>query len=566
MARKRDPESSRDRLPPPPRMTGVGMSQMALFAGFIAVLMAFFGIYMASSATDANVQKRVDALGSAICAALTAPEYDTWGAKHGTYAEQKARLKKVYTDLVWTHIEKKHRNRMGELDHNRNRRNLTRLRDAAQTLSIDTGTLRGLQIVFDVHDIRPHSVGARINPKDFTFFKTLLGDIEVGYVMATAASGDTQFSALVYHRAYKKAGGKSGDWGRGPKIGDVYVILSRSEVEAKQGPGMWLLLTPLLVGIAIVLIIMHANRASSGIKSLARDLDMIGRGKLDHRVHTGGSGEVGYAQRMADRMAKNLQLIQSTGSTDLDEAVEKEMDLAHEIHASLRPSAPPRVPGFEVETLFRGGSEIGGDYFDYIELDENRVALVIADCSDSLRGVPAAMVMAMTRAYIKAAVDPDSGPAEWLKWVNRRLARDLKSGMAVTALVSVVDSSKGEVIAASAGHRPIVMWRKGKTALINPNGIALGLDVGPVFDKTIEEKRFSMHKNDRIVMYTDGVISAENDAGEPYGEERFLESIRRQGAMNSSAFVNFVAGGIERHLEGREQRDDITISTLKKMK
>ncbi len=269
---------------------------------------------------------------------------------------------------------------------------------------------------------------------------------------------------------------------------------------------------------------------------------------------------------MADRMAKNLQLIQSTGSSDLDEAVEKEMDLANEIHRSLRPSEPPRVPGFEVETLFKGGSEIGGDYFDYIELDENRMALIIADCSDSLRGVPAAMVMAMTRAYLKAAVDPDTGPTEWLKWVNRRLARDLKSGMAVTALVVVLDTAKSEVTAASAGHRPIVMWRKGKTALINPNGIALGLDVGPVFDKTMEEKRFSMHKNDRIVMYTDGVISAENDAGEAYGEERFLESIRRQGAMNSAAFVNFVAGGVERFLDGREQPDDITISTLKKMK
>ena len=118
---------------------------------------------------------------------------------------------------------------------------------------------------------------------------------------------------------------------------------------------MWLLLTPLLVGIAIALIIMQAGRASSGIKSLARDLDMIGRGKLDHRVHISGSGEVGYAQRMAERMAKNLQLIQSTGSTDLGEAVEKEMDLATEIHASLRPSTPPRIPGFEVETLRHRG-------------------------------------------------------------------------------------------------------------------------------------------------------------------------------------------------------------------
>jgi serine phosphatase RsbU (regulator of sigma subunit) len=176
------------------------------------------------------------------------------------------------------------------------------------------------------------------------------------------------------------------------------------------------------------------------------------------------------------------------------------------------------------------------------------------------------MIMAMTRAYLKSAIDSATTPAHWLREVNRRLSRDLKSGMAVTAMAVVLDPSDGAVTAASAGHRPIILWRQGKTATINPSGIALGLDIGPVFDKTIEDKRFSMHKNDRIVMYTDGVISAENDAGEAYGEERFLESVRRQGAMNSAAFVNFVAGGVERFLEGREQPDDITISTLKKMK
>ena len=222
--------------------------------------------------------------------------------------------------------------------------------------------------------------------------------------------------------------------------------------------------------------------------------------------------------------------------------------------------------GYELETLFKVGREIGGDYHDYIELDENRTAIVIADCSENVRGVPAAMVMAMTRAYLRASADPSKGPGEWLKLVNRRLARDLKSGMAVTALVVIVDSSTHEVIAASAGHRPIVMWRQGKTATINPNGIALGLDVGPVFDKTMEEKKFSLQKGDRIVLYTDGVISAADGSGEQYGEQRFHEAVRRQGPMNSAAFVNFVAAGVAKFLDGNEQQDDITICTLKRMK
>ncbi|MFB3066109.1 MAG: PP2C family protein-serine/threonine phosphatase [Planctomycetota bacterium] len=219
-----------------------------------------------------------------------------------------------------------------------------------------------------------------------------------------------------------------------------------------------------------------------------------------------------------------------------------------------------------METLFKPGRDIGGDYFDYIELDGDRLALVIADVSESIRGVPAAMIMAMTRAYLKSAIDPATTPAQWLREVNRHLSRDLKSGMAVTAMAVVLDPADGAVTAASAGHRPIILWRQGKTATINPSGIALGLDIGPVFDKTIEDKRFSLQKNDRIVFYTDGVISVQNAAGESFGEERLTEAIRRNGGMNSAAFVNLVGGTVDAFLAGGEQNDDITISTLKRLK
>ena len=86
------------------------------------------------------------------------------------------------------------------------------------------------------------------------------------------------------------------------------------------------------------------------------------------------------------------------------------------------------------------------------------------------------------------------------------------------------------------------------------------------FNKTLDEKKFALQKNDRIVLYTDGVISAENSEGEQYGEQRFHEAIRRQGAMNSAAFVNFIAGGVDKFLEESEQNDDITICTFKRMK
>ncbi|MFQ5843855.1 MAG: PP2C family protein-serine/threonine phosphatase [Planctomycetota bacterium] len=407
---------------------------------------------------------------------------------------------------------------------------------------------------------RQGPLAAGISP-DTTVSRTRVGtvgkDVEVYSARAQDPVSRAAFAARVYRRLYRARNGQV--------VGSAWVLLDVSTLNPK-GPGAWLFLGPLLVGLAGAGWVVAASRAAAALRSLGRDLEAVGRGRLEQRVTVAAGGEVGYAQRAAERMVRNLQLIQTTGADDLDDAVEKELSLTSQIHQSLRPQDPPRIPGYDVETLFKPGRAIGGDYFDYIDVDDDHVAIVIADCSENLRGVPAAMIMAMTRAYLKSAVDPGTGPAAWLQLVNRRLARDLKTGMAVTALVAVVQTTEGQVTAASAGHRPILLWRPGKTATINPNGIALGLDVGPVFDKTIEEKKFTLQKNDRVVLYTDGVIAAQNEGGEAFGDARLGEAVRRHGGMNSAAFVNLVAGAVDVFLGGAEQTDDITISTLKRLK
>jgi serine phosphatase RsbU (regulator of sigma subunit) len=547
-------------VPPPPRMTGIGLFQIAMICGLGAIVMALLAVLLAAGGSDPSLERNADQMGAGLVMLLTAPEPEWWGKSHGTVDDARKLLKDFWKTLTYPEVDK--RTKEAIYSHkafveDRNKKRLSRIRDSFDGLG--KGVLQGLLINFSKTGLANQSVGARINPRSFSG-KPLVGagDVEVGGMMATGATGAGTFRARVYRRQYKDS--------RGLYAGAAYAILSEAALQSSKGAGAWLLLGPLLVALALVAMFVQAAKASDGLKALARDLETIGKGKLDLRVTVSTGGEVGYVQRSAERMAKNLSLIQTTGSTDLEEAIGKEEELATQIHESLRSAEPPRLPGFELESLFKPGRAIGGDYFDVVELDEHRIALLLADCSESLRGVPAAMVMAMTRAYLKAAVDGDTQPTEWLSWVNRRLSRDLKSGMAVTAMALLMDTKSGEMIVVSAGHRPLVMWREGKTALINPNGIAMGLDIGPVFDKTIEEKRFSMKKNDRVVIYTDGVISAANDAGEAYGEQRFLESIRRQGAMNSAAFVNFVAGGVDKFLDGAEQTDDLTICTLKKMK
>lgn len=556
MAKARERERDKEgRPPPPPRLTGLTLVTAALLSAGAASLLALLGALLAGSGEDAGGSDVADSLGMGLVYTLTAPEADWWKEGHGSRRDAFETVRKELGQAM-PELEKAKKDQIQNEWVAQRDRNRARLAAIGRTGGLDAGALRGLMIHWTARDLLPQTVGARIRPEEFNTVRTI-GDVSIGRLQATSATGETTFLARVYHRPYKRGN---------EQVGAAYVILAESALVSEGGPGAWTFLTPLLVALACAGFVVVASRAAEGVKGVVRDLDTIGRGKLDHRIALGGSGEVAYLRRGVDRMAKNLQLIQTTGSGDLDEAVAKELDLANQIHQGLLPADTPRLAGYELETLFKIGRAIGGDYYDYIELDDQRMAIALADCSESLRGVPAAMVMAMTRAYLRASIDPATGPAEWLKAVNRRLARDLKPGMAVTALVVVLDTATHEAVAASAGHRPIVLWRTGKTATVNPNGIALGLDIGPVFDKTIEEKKFSLQKNDRVVLHTDGLIVAKAENGEVYGEERFLEAVRRQGAMNSAAFVNFIAGGVDKFVGEGEQTDDITVCTLKRVK
>jgi serine phosphatase RsbU (regulator of sigma subunit) len=169
---------------------------------------------------------------------------------------------------------------------------------------------------------------------------------------------------------------------------------------------------------------------------------------------------------------------------------------------------------------------------------------------------------------VKAAAPGNLSPAEVLRQVNRNLAGDIPPGRHVTAFYAVIDTAQGKVVCASAGHLPLIVYRHatGKVAKLNPEGIALGLDVGPVFDRALQEAEVSLGVGDRIVIYTDGALKVQNENGEEFGELRFYQSVAREAPKNSQAFVNFVGSAIDQFHLQTPQNDDITISTVKRLK
>jgi serine phosphatase RsbU (regulator of sigma subunit) len=121
---------------------------------------------------------------------------------------------------------------------------------------------------------------------------------------------------------------------------------------------------------------------------------------------------------------------------------------------------------------------------------------------------------------------------------------------------------------ASAGHLPLVVYRAAarRAEVVNPEGVALGLDAGPVFERSMQEAEVAIGPGDRLVLHTDGAVNVQNETGEEYGEARLYEAIQQKAPMNSQAFVNFVGSGIDQFHLTTPQNDDITISTVKRLK
>jgi sigma-B regulation protein RsbU (phosphoserine phosphatase) len=352
-----------------------------------------------------------------------------------------------------------------------------------------------------------------------------------------------------------------------PGLAHVAIDVPPAAAAAASGLGtlplVMLIVGPLLVGLVGLFV---ANAHNRPLKDLARELDHLGSsGDPARRINASG-GEARSIARSVERMVSNLKFRDQHQMADLQEVVAKEQGVAAEIHHGLMPRNPPRLAGWEVETLFKPGFEIGGDHFDYFRIDDTHLGVIILDTS--VRGVSAALVMAMARAYIRGAAPGVLSPAEVLTKVNRLLAADLSQGQYVTALYAVIDTANGTAKVASAGHLPLIVYRhaKGETTVVNPEGIALGLDVGPVFERTIRDTDVPVGVGDRLVLHTDGALKVQNETGDEFGEDRLYAAIRREAPKNSQAFVNFVGAAIDAFHGTTPQNDDVTISTVKRLK
>ena len=288
------------------------------------------------------------------------------------------------------------------------------------------------------------------------------------------------------------------------------------------------------------------------------------------------SDELGHLARTFTRMAEEVQARTDT----LDRLVAERTKQLHEKNAALEQSLkqiadelamaqrmqlfilPHRMPELDRLALFasmQAARSVGGDFYDIIELDRNRVGIVIADVSD--KGVPAALLMAVCCTHIKSIAMRGVPPGQMMEELNSTLSDENDTAMFVTAFYGVVDLTEGTLTYANAGHDAPLLLRDQKPAepLPRTGGIALGVVPGADY----EEASIALRPGDTVFFYTDGVTEAFNAEGDAFSALRLKEVLYRASSLSVESLCRRVIEDVESYTEGAPQSDDITCVVIR---
>src|SRR5215217_4016539 len=242
------------------------------------------------------------------------------------------------------------------------------------------------------------------------------------------------------------------------------------------------------------------------------------------------------------------------------ERIEQELRVARLIQQTLLPKAVPELGGWNVAAYYQPAREVGGDFYDFLELDDGHLGLVVGDVTD--KGVPAALVMATTRAMLRASAQRLDSPAEVLRQVNDVIVRDIPPNMFITCLYAILDTRSGKLRYANAGHDLPYLRHKGRsgdTTELRATGMPLGLMPGMFY----EEKEAVLEEGDSILFYSDGLVEAHDPHYEMFGFPRLQGFV---GAHPGGAtMIDFLLKELARFVgDSWEQEDDITLVTLER--
>jgi serine phosphatase RsbU (regulator of sigma subunit) len=242
-------------------------------------------------------------------------------------------------------------------------------------------------------------------------------------------------------------------------------------------------------------------------------------------------------------------------------SIEQELQVARSIQHALLPKGLPQRDGWKISRHYQPAREVGGDFYDFYDLEDGRLGVVVGDATG--KGVPAALAMSTTCGMLRlAAQGSSSPPGEMLQRVNEALFANIPPNMFVTCFYAILDPKTGSLSYANAGHDLPYLWHgDGETEELRARGMPLGLMSGMSY----EEGEASLREEDGVLFYSDGLVEAHDPKEEMFGFPRLRALVAERGAEEERSLGEFLMEELYSFVgEGWEQEDDITLLTLRR--
>ncbi len=283
--------------------------------------------------------------------------------------------------------------------------------------------------------------------------------------------------------------------------------------------------------------------------------------RVDGRPFT--ESDLGLLQALADQASVSAHYSILHEDLNMKRRMDRDLSVARHIQRMLLPRKIPEMPSVELAAFNVPALEIGGDYYDFLRVDDRRLGVAVADVSG--KGIGGGLLMSVYRSVLRAHAPGCASPAAVLREVNRVLRDDLNEDMFVTALYLVLDTATRELRVARAGHEAPLLRRAdgGGLAQIESEGLAIGLAEESVFNAALTEAVVTLDEGDMLVLYTDGITEAMNAQGEEWGLERLIEQIRGAATESAEGLLNHVRTGLMTFVGDTAPYDDMTMVVMR---
>jgi sigma-B regulation protein RsbU (phosphoserine phosphatase) len=267
------------------------------------------------------------------------------------------------------------------------------------------------------------------------------------------------------------------------------------------------------------------------------------------------SEELGRLTSLSTQIGAALQNIRLLAENVGRKLLEEELNIARKIQSQLLPGDPPSLPGFELYAATVPSRHVGGDYYDFVVIEERWLVIVVADVSG--KGIPASILTATLQATVRSNEDAQTDPETMMERLNRLLFKNTSSAEFATLFYTVVDLESGAMRYTNAGHEFPFLVNGTSSGQLTESGIVLGC----LEDFHYEENTCQIPPNGSLVIYTDGVTDAETTAGEYYGTDRLQTTLQDNVGEGARTLCRIVIEDVRQFATG-ENQDDLTLVVL----